>query len=159
MTAAKTSPAHGTTMTTAIPRAVLDTNVCLDLLLFDDPDTAALRTALQSNAVVAIGNRDCRDEWQRVLQYPQLRLDDAQRESLCERYDALVMLLPDDERAPAEFRLPRCADADDQKFLQLAQAGRARWLLSRDRDLLALARRVRRGGFFEIVTPRSWALT
>ncbi|MBW8810763.1 MAG: PIN domain-containing protein, partial [Lysobacter sp.] len=52
--------------------------------------------------------------------------------------------------------LPRCADPDDQKFLELALAANARWLLSRDHALLVLGRRTARAGLFEILTARAW---
>ena len=50
----------------------------------------------------------------------------------------------------------RCRDADDQKFIDLALAERAGWLVSRDRAVLALARRARPLGL-AIVTPETWA--
>lgn len=34
--------------------------------------------------------------------------------------------------------LPRCRDPHDQIFLELAEAGSAQWLVTGDRDLLAL---------------------
>lgn len=140
------------------PRVVLDTNACLDLWVFDDPRAAGLRAALLAGAVEAVTNTACRDEWLRVLLYPQLRLGEAARLAHARSYDALVLQLPDD-RAPraAEPPLPRCADPDDQKFLQLALASGARWLVSRDGDVLALGRRTRRDGLFEIVSPQAWA--
>jgi putative PIN family toxin of toxin-antitoxin system len=139
------------------PRVVLDTNACLDLWVFDDPRAARLRAALLAGAIEAVTNAACRDEWLRVLQYPQLRLGEVERLEHARRYDALVGLLPDDT-APcvAEPPLPRCADPDDQKFLQLALASGARWLVSRDGDVLALGRRTRRDGLFEIVSPQAW---
>ncbi len=124
-------------------RVVLDTNICLDLLLFDDPYIADLRAALQAGQVIAVTSSACREEWLRVLGYPQLRLDDFQRASLGHAFDALVQCLPD--VAPA-IALPRCADPDDQKFLRLAYDSGARWLLSRDTDVLALGRRTARAG-------------
>jgi predicted nucleic acid-binding protein len=38
--------------------------------------------------------------------------------------------------------LPRCEDADDQKFIELAWHARASHLLTRDKALLKLARRL-----------------
>lgn len=147
------------TAPTPAPRIVLDTNVWLDLLLFDDPRAAPLRQALANGEIVAVGNRECRDEWLRVLRYPALGLDDARRSALTEAYDALLQ--PFDESAfaaetPADTALPRCSDPDDQKFLQLAHDAGARWLISRDNHLLSLARRCRREGLFEILTPEQW---
>jgi putative PIN family toxin of toxin-antitoxin system len=136
------------------PRIVLDTNVCLDLFVFGDPRVAMLRAALQSGDVVAVSNAECREEWLRVLGYPQLRLDEVARASAIAAFDAQVRLLP---TVPAAAGLlPRCADPDDQKFLQLAHASGARWLLSRDDALLVLARRTRRDGLFEILSSDSW---
>ncbi len=59
--------------------------------------------------------------------------------------------------APGLSKLPRCADPDDQQFLELAQACGAQWLLSRDNELLKLARRTRRDHGFDILTPQAWA--
>lgn len=146
-------------MSATRPRIVLDTNACLDLWVFGDPRATRLLVALQDGAVEAVTNTDCRDEWLRVLHYPQLRLTDAARSAHADAYDALVHYLPGDDILPlrAELPLPRCADPDDQKFLQLALASGARWLVSRDRDVLALGRRIRRDGLFEIASPQLWS--
>jgi predicted nucleic acid-binding protein len=50
----------------------------------------------------------------------------------------------------------RCTDPDDQVFIDLALACKARWLLSKDRALLKLARRARALGL-SIQPPASWA--
>lgn len=136
------------------PRVVLDTNVCLDLFVFGDPRVATLRAALQSGDVVAVTDAECREEWLRVLEYPQLRLDEAARAAAIAAFDARVQLLP--TSVVLDRVLPRCADLDDQKFLHLAHASGARWLLSRDDALLVLSRRTRRDGLFEILTPDAW---
>ena len=147
-------------MTTDAPRIVLDTNACLDLWVFDDPRAAGLRAALQAGAVQAVTNAACRDEWLRVLHYPRLRLTGPARDVHAGAYDEMVQCLDDDIAAPpAGVTLPRCADPDDQKFLQLALASGARWLVSRDGDVLALGRRTRRDGLFAILSPQAWALT
>ena len=146
-------------MTPAIPRIVLDTNAWLDLLLFEDPHVAVLRGALHNGDVSAVVNAACRAEWQRVLQYPQLQLDEERGTRLSQAFDALACLLPDATFVREPESLPRCADRDDQKFVQLAFDSRARWLVSRDREVLALGRRTARAGWFEIVTPQAWSLT
>ncbi len=61
-------------------------------------------------------------------------------------------------RRTAEVRLPRCADPDDQKFLELAQASAARWLVSKDNELLKLAPRCARDALFWIGLPQAWSL-
>lgn len=132
---------------------VLDTNVCLDLFVFDDPRCAGIRTALREGAVEAVTCAACEEEWQAVLGYPQLGLDEAMRRRALDAFDASVRRLPVTTSALA---VPRCADPDDQKFLVLAACAGARWLLSRDRALLALARRSARLCGFAILEPQAW---
>ncbi len=137
----------------ATPRIVLDTNVCLDLFVFGDPAVAVLRDALSRGDVIGMTDAACLDEWHRVLAYPVLGLGDDAREAPSQAYDAVM------HRHAAErpaIALPRCADPDDQKFLELAAACNARWLLSRDDALLKLARRMQREHGLEILSPRDW---
>ncbi|MBD8882005.1 MULTISPECIES: PIN domain-containing protein [Rhodanobacter] len=141
------------------PRLVLDTNVCLDLFVFGDAQCLALREALRAGTVEAVTDAVCRDEWLKVLGYPQLALDAVRRDLAIAAFDACLRMLPEMERrpSPALPALPRCADPDDQKFLELAQACGAQWLLSRDNELLKLARRARRDHGFGIATPLDWS--
>lgn len=142
----------------AVPRIVLDTNVCLDLLAFRDPTCMPLRDALQRGVVHAMTRPDCRDEWLRVLHYPGLPVDDDSRPTLVAAFDALNHLAPApliDAMAPP---LPRCADPDDQKFLELTLETGAKWLLSKDKELLKLAHRSQRVCGFAILRPQEWSL-
>ena len=142
-------------MVASPPRVVLDTNVCLDLFVFGDRRCAALAEALQSGAVEAVSAAACRDEWQAVLDYPQLALQPSVRERAVLAFDAQVRLLPVTVGNAAP--LPRCADRDDQKFLVLAAEAGAHWLLSRDNALLRLGRRTLRDAGFAILTPEQWS--
>ena len=142
----------------SLPRIVLDTNVCLDLLVFRDPACAPLRDAVQRGLVRAMTRPDCRDEWQRVLHYPGLPVDDDARPALMAAFDALSHLAPAPSPRAVAPPLPRCADPDDQKFLELALETGARWLLSKDRELLKLANRTRRDCGFAILRPMDWSL-
>jgi putative PIN family toxin of toxin-antitoxin system len=145
---------------TPVPRIVLDTNVCLDLFVFRDPLCSHLLSALQRGAVQAVTREDCRAEWQRVLHYPQLPIDESQRPALVAAFDAAIRLLPPEASTLREGDpdLPRCADPDDQKFLELALACGARWLLSKDKELLKLDRRTRSAGLFAIRLPQLWSI-
>ncbi len=148
------NPAHAASDDAGI--VVLDTNVCLDLFVFDDPRCAALHAALEAGELRAVTDEACSIEWQRVLHYPVLRLDDAAREAARRRHEAIVQAWPSgDAGEPAAHPL-RCRDPHDQKFLDLAARAGARWLLSRDDHLLSLARRARRAGLFAILTPEAW---
>lgn len=137
-----------------LTRLVLDTNVALDLFVFDDPALRPLRRALADASATALTDTDCRDEWLRVLDYPQLRLPPAARATAAAAFDAHVRWL-DAVTAP-DVALPRCRDEDDQKFLVLAATSGAHALLSRDDALLRLGPRLRRADLFEVLHPRSW---
>jgi putative PIN family toxin of toxin-antitoxin system len=142
-----------------VPRIVLDTNVCLDLFLFRDPACAALAAALTAGHVQAVADAACRNEWLRVLEYPSVPIRPEQRTGLRERFDAAVVTLTDLPVPSGLVPLPACRDPDDQKFLELALASGAPWLISKDRDLLKLARRTRKAGLFLILKPEQWSPT
>ena len=71
-------------MIPAPQKLVLDTNVCLDLFVFNDPRWASLLAAMESGAVHAITREDCRAEYLVVLHYKHLPLDEASR-AACRR--------------------------------------------------------------------------
>ncbi|MFK2901438.1 putative toxin-antitoxin system toxin component, PIN family [Dyella jejuensis] len=144
-------------MSPALPRYVLDTNVCLDLFVFDDPACASLLAAMSGRQIQAVTRDDCRTEWQAVLSYPQLCLSEDRRMHAAVLFDTHVrcLTLPD-ATSSHDLGLPRCRDPDDQKFLQLARQAGAVALLTRDDALLRLARRVKREGLFAILPPASW---
>ncbi len=122
------------------PAVVLDTNIALDLLLFEDPSTAALRAALAAQALRWLVLPAMRDEFARVLDYPRvLRAREARRltsPALLDAFDASTCAC-----APVPAATVRCTDPDDQPYLDLAVARRA-LLLSRDRAVLRTQRRL-----------------
>lgn len=119
-------------------KLVLDTNVVLDLLVFNDPAALPLRAALLTEQIAWIANADMRTELVRVLDYPRVspRLSAAGLDimAVLNEFDRLVSLV---ERAPSAPC--RCADADDQHFIDLAVQHGA-LLLSKDAAVLALKR-------------------
>jgi putative PIN family toxin of toxin-antitoxin system len=141
-------------MTAPPPRIVLDTNAWLDLLVFDDPRIGAIREALREARVEAVTDAACREEWRRVLGYPLLALEPDRQDALMRAFDAVATRL--DTPSITTPPLPRCRDPDDQKFLELALSGGARWLVTRDKAVLKLNRRTRRDGLFAILVPEAW---
>jgi len=138
-------------------RLALDTNVWLDWLVFDDPGIARLKMARQYGAVEIAIDPACRAELVRVLAYPQFGLDEPSKVRLIAEADRLSVLL-DALSYPAADRLPACSDPDDVKFLALASASRAEWLITKDKALLANSRK--RKPFstpYRIGTPEQWA--
>jgi len=134
-------------------RIVLDTNVCLDLFVFKDPRWSALLSAIESGVVEAITRADCREEYLVVLHYKHLPLDDDSRPLSAARFDQLIKVV-----APPEsgIRLPVCTDRDDQKFLELARDAGAAILITKDKALLKLGRRLARAGMFKVMVPEAW---
>ena len=133
-------------------RLVLDTNIWLDWLVFDDPAVMPLKSARIDGVVQIAINVACLGELERVLAYPEFELDAATRNALftkvrnCTyRVDALL-LTP----------LPRCTDPHDQKFLELARDAQADWLITKDKALLSLAKKRLDGTGFKIGTPEQW---
>ena len=145
---------------------VLDTNVVLDLLHFDDATARPLRQALESGHVRCVATAATLDELQRVLGYPEFALDAAQQAALFARYQKWARLteagvgdagLPHKGTPihyglkPVWSRMPRCSDPDDQKFIELAAAANAQGLVSKDRAVLKLRRRC--APYFRVMTP------
>ncbi|KWF01201.1 putative toxin-antitoxin system toxin component, PIN family [Burkholderia pseudomultivorans] len=134
-------------------RVVLDSNVWIDILVFDDPATRPIRAALECGALAAVIDSRCLTELEHVLDYPQFQaraIDKAAALATVARLARLVEPAPVAADAPP---LPKCKDRDDQKFLELARAAQAEWLVSKDRALLKLAKRTARDFGFRIAQP------
>jgi putative PIN family toxin of toxin-antitoxin system len=131
-------------------RVVLDTNIVMDLLHFNDRLAQPLKTAISSGQLPCFTDRDCFAEFERVTGYPAFGLDDAARQALTANY--LRLVTPCNASADENYPLPRCRDADDQKFLILAARCQADLLITRDKLLLKLARHRRIPPPFAILT-------
>ncbi len=139
-------------MTGIIPKLVVfDTNICLDFFVFRDPRYLCILEYLEQGLLRAYTSEDCRNEWLNVLNYPHLPISEAQRPSAINAFDRYMKL--DGPISYSALRLPNCSDKDDQKFLELALALRADYLVSKDKAVLKLGRRVAKLGAFKIVTP------
>lgn len=132
-------------------RVVLDTNRVLDAWLFDDPSVAMLKRAVEEGTLTWLVTASMRDELQRVLTYPaivrQLERRACAAAGVLRSFDRWAHVVP-----PAEDVSMRCADPDDQVFINLAVAWRAD-LYSRDEAVRALAPRLRSCG---VRLPGPW---
>ena len=138
-----------------IPDLVLDTNAVLDWLVFRHPASQALTDSILAGQVRWVVNAAVRDELAHVLGrgvVDRWQPDLPQLWATWERH-AHVVATPD----ALPLHRPRCSDPDDQKFLDLALTIGAQWLITRDRALLKVARRVRQQGL-SIVTPERFSL-
>jgi putative PIN family toxin of toxin-antitoxin system len=136
-------------------RVVLDTNVWLDWLMFDDPDVAPIRSAVAAGQAEVCIDEAVEGELARVLGYPfGIRTLSEEAQQACLAECRRIARRTGTEAGAARAPLPVCEDPDDQKFLDLAAACSARYLVTRDRDLLELARHRDPVPPFRIVTPR-----
>ena len=138
------------------PALVLDTNVVLDWLLFRNPSCDALNAALVAGDVRWIASAAMREELAHVLARGTLGKWRPDLTALWARWDQHCNEVPAAPPLGAAAAL-RCSDPDDQKFIDLAVAGKARWLLSHDRAVQRLARRLRDRGV-TVTTPAAWLL-
>lgn len=134
-------------------RVVVDTNIVLDVLVFEDPGVQALREALQA------GGRWCvtpamRAELLRVLDYPMIARRRAQRglgvDQVMSAFDAWTEMHPVAVKAPYT-----CKDPDDQGFVDLACALGVD-LISKDKAVLALHKRLLR---LKVTVRQRWTPT
>lgn len=136
---------------TPIPSVVLDSNVVLDLWLFNEPGVQPLRQALDQGRLHWIGTEAMLAELAWVLARPFALARQPQAGLLLDGWRTRVRLLP----VAPDCGL-RCRDPEDQKFIDLAIAAGARWLLSKDRALLDLRRRAARRGL-AVLAPAAWS--
>lgn len=130
-------------------RLVLDTNIVLDCLVFRDPAMRELTAKLEARRAQALIHPCTLDELKRVLAYPQCRLGVTEQRLVLDRYLAVATLVPMPDGFCRETLLlppgfPRCRDHDDDPFLALALHARADGLVTKDKAVLKLRKKVRR---------------
>jgi len=139
-------------------RLALDTNVWLDWLVFEDPSAQPLAAAVKTGRAVIHIDPACEAEFVRVLAYERgKRTLDAVAQAACHAHMCAIVHILDPAAAHPGMRLPDCRDPEDQKFLELARACGADFLVSRDRALLETGHRKGRPLPFAIVTPTALA--
>ena len=138
-------------------RLVLDTNIWLDWLVFDDPGIAPLRAAHAAYQVQIYIDAPCGEELRRVLGYSLRKsILDETAQSAALATCRQIAIQSEADAAAAKLPLPQCRDPDDQKFLELARAARADVLITKDRALLELARRKHAWTGFRILTLKAF---
>jgi putative PIN family toxin of toxin-antitoxin system len=110
---------------------VLDTNVLVSALGFGGPPLDALLRTFDDD-VRLLASEETLDELERVMTYDRLPFTDADRT----QYSAILRREADVVRPDEVVEVVR--DSDDDKFLEVALAGDADYVVSGDRDLLAL---------------------
>lgn len=131
-------------------RLVLDTNVVLELFHFNDPATRGISALIEAGDALCYACPRTLAEIEVVAPRPEFRLDEAAAAALVAHYRARALIAADPTENPL---LPRCRDTSDQKFIELAVSVGADFLLTRDKAVLKLARRLARQSPCRVITP------
>lgn len=119
---------------------VLDTNIVLDVFVFNDAAALPVRQALEAGELDWLATQPMRDELARVLAYPQivprLAFYQLSADDVLAAFDRHARLQDVAGKAGVT-----CSDPDDQKFIDLAVASQA-LLLSKDRAVISMAKRL-----------------
>ena len=119
---------------------VLDTNIVLDVWVFNDAKAALLKQAIEAGEFEWLATQAMRDELARVLAYPKivsrLRFYKLIADDVLEKFDCHARLTDVAPKASVT-----CSDADDQQFIDLAVAHQA-LLLSKDYAVTSMAKRL-----------------
>ena len=133
-------------------RAVLDTQVVLDWLVFRDVGVAPLARELECGSLRWLTSQPMREELEHVLDRGVAAAWLPDRPAISLTYDRLAVHV--EAGAHCAPRL-LCSDPDDQMFIDLAVTSGAHWLFTRDRALLRLARRACERGVI-VLRPADW---
>ena len=127
---------------------VIDTNIELDLLVFQDEKMRRLLADIEQGRVRWLATAPMRAELQRVLDYPtvqpRMHWHGLSSSQVLAQFDALSNTVAVADKVPVT-----CGDADDQKFLDLAAAHRAS-LISKDKLVLKCRKRLKNWGAEEV---------
>jgi putative PIN family toxin of toxin-antitoxin system len=125
-------------------KLVIDTNIVLDLFVYEDSTTTPLRQHLGLPATRWLATTAMRDELARVLAYPQivkrLQARELPAQAVLDQFDQRTETVDAAPKAPYT-----CKDPDDQQFIDLAVLHQG-VLVSKDAEVLCMAKRVMKLG-------------
>lgn len=119
-------------------RLILDTNILLDIFVFQDIKTQDLKQAIIDRQIAVFASQKTIAELADVIARPLFGLEPQQQNKILEQWQSLSQLQDDSCLQQAPWT---CADADDQIFLDLAFQLKPAILISKDNALLKLASR------------------
>ena len=117
-------------------RVVFDTNIIISVLVFHSGQLAWLRQVWRNHQVIPLINYPCAEELLRVLTYPKFKLSQEDIEIVLGGYLPFAETIKSGQKS--KNNLPKCKDIHDQKFLELADTGKADVLVTGDKALLEL---------------------
>ncbi|MBU3605228.1 putative toxin-antitoxin system toxin component, PIN family [Polynucleobacter sp. MWH-Creno-3A4] len=115
---------------------VFDTNVLLDIFVFNDFRAIHLKQALLDGALDALATPKTLEEFADVIARPLFALGQRDQEQLLLQWQSLASVIDDETLMPSPWR---CQDPDDQVFLDLAYTAKPCTLFSKDNEVLKFA--------------------
>jgi len=117
---------------------VLDTNILLDIFVFDDKRALHLKKALFDKTTHFVASQKTIAEFADVISRPLFKLDEQTQATILAQWQSIAEQQDDSDLAPAPWT---CQDPDDQIFLDLAYQLRPSILISKDNAVLQTASR------------------
>jgi len=117
---------------------VLDTNILLDIFVFDDEQAINLKQAIVNGTIPVVASQKTLFEFADVISRPLFKLDEVTQTAILAQWQSIAQQYDDSDLATAPWR---CQDPDDQIFLDLAYQFRPAILISKDNALLHIASR------------------
>jgi len=117
---------------------VLDTNVLLDIFVFNDFRAIHLKQALIDRQVDALATSKTLEEFADVISRPLFCLEQEVQDRILSQWHSIARVLDDETLLIAPWQ---CQDPDDQVFLNLAYTAKPSLLISKDNEVLKLANR------------------
>jgi putative PIN family toxin of toxin-antitoxin system len=115
---------------------IFDTNVLLDLFVFNDFRALHVKQALIEGKVQAMATPKTLEEFADVIARPLFSLNETLQEQIRLQWQGLAQLRDDKSLIKAPWI---CQDPDDQVFLDLAYTARPCTLMSKDNEVLRFA--------------------
>ncbi|MFZ9345502.1 MAG: PIN domain-containing protein [Burkholderiaceae bacterium] len=134
----------------SVDTVILDTNIILDLYVYQDPRTSALRSMMAQCKPDLPTCAQGRTELIDVLAREKFRLTLEQQQAIVAQWDQASRCVPQDTIPEAPWR---CKDKADQIFLNMAWMHRPCTLLSKDLQVLRFKKRALKEG---VVIADQW---
>ena len=115
---------------------VFDTNVLLDLFVFNDIRALHLKQLLVEKQIDALASPKTIEEFADVISRELFSLEPAAQEQILLEWRSLARITEDQSLLPSPWH---CLDPDDQVFLDLAFTVKPCILISKDNEVLKLA--------------------
>ncbi|MFM9113889.1 putative toxin-antitoxin system toxin component, PIN family [Polynucleobacter victoriensis] len=125
------------------PVVVLDTNILLDVLVFDDSRAHPLRAALMAGSLDAVATQKTLAEFLDVIGRQQFLLSQEKQDEIMFQWRSWSRLINDEVLDIAPWK---CKDRDDQVFINLAYTLKPAMLISKDKMVLKIAKRAQKDG-------------